>query len=361
MKNFLPLFVLIVLFLNHAVVYSQSQSEDRSNIVELMKRKEVKGIYLFNSNVEIDTFFRNCKKIGVNCISTNDFFYKNKQFVEKAKQNGINVILNFPVYFDQEYLEKNPEYYCIDSEGKKAMRGWLHFACPSQSDFFEYQKNKLKDWLEFVNPQMVSFDFLRFFVFWEKVYPHAKHKDIVDGCYCDKCISDFQKYTNLNVEIKSAEWIKDNFLQEWADWKCNVIEQRLSELVTIVKQHDENILIGLKILPWSENDFNGAIRSIAGQDAEMLSKYVDVFIPMTYSHMLKRKPSWINDITSEIHDRTGKQVIASIQIKKTYLEEKISDTEFIDMIKFGKMPPVSGTILFHYDYILNVDKKNLGL
>jgi uncharacterized lipoprotein YddW (UPF0748 family) len=174
-------------------------------------------------------------------------------------------------------------------------------------------------------------------------------------------INDFQKSTDLKVKIKSAEWINDNLLQEWADWKCNGIKQRLSELVAIVKQHDENILIGLKILPWSENDFNGAIRSIAGQNAEKLSKYVDVFIPMTYSHMLKRKPSWINNITSEIHDRTGKQALASIQIEKTYLEEKISDDEFIDMMKFGKMPPVSGVILFHYDYILNTDKINLGL
>jgi uncharacterized lipoprotein YddW (UPF0748 family) len=62
-------------------------------------------------------------------------------------------------------------------------------------------------------------------------------------------INDFQKSTDLKVKIKSAEWINDNLLQEWADWKCNGIKQRLSELVAIVKQHDENILIGLKILP----------------------------------------------------------------------------------------------------------------
>ncbi len=77
---------------------------------------------------------------------------------------------------------------------------------------------------------------------------------------------------------------------------------------------------------------------------------------MTYSHMLKRKPAWINDITTEIHERTGKQVLASIQIEKTYLEENISDDEFIDIMKFGMMSPVSGIILFHYDYILNTDK-----
>jgi hypothetical protein len=345
------------MFLNHLIIYSQS--EDRADIVNLMKQKQVKGIYLFNPDVEIDTFFKNCKKIGVNCVSSSDFFYNNKEFVGKAKQNGMNVILNFPVYFDQEYLEKNPEHYCIDSEGKRAVHGWLHFACPSQPDYFEHRKNKLKNWLESVNPQMVTFDFLRFFVFWEKVYPDALYKDIVDGCYCDKCINDFQKSTDLNEKIKSPEWIRNNLLQEWADWKCNVIEQRLSELVSIVKQHDENILIGLKILPWSKNEFNDAIRSIAGQNAEKLNKYVDVFIPMTYSHMLKRKPNWINDITSEIHERTGKQVLASIQIEKTYLEEKISDDEFIEMMKFGKMSPASGVILFHYDYLTNTDKINL--
>ncbi len=357
MKKILA-FVLIAMFLNHLVVYPQSN--DRVDIVNLMKQKQVKGIYLYNPNVEIDTFFTNCKKIGVNCVSSSDFFYNNKEFVGKAKQYGMNLVLNFPVFFDQKYLEKNPEYYCIDSEGKKAINGWLHFACPSQPDYFEHQKNKLKNWLEFVNPQMVTFDFLRFFVFWEKVYPDALYKDIVDGCYCDKCINDFQESTNLKVKIKSAEWIKNNLLQEWADWKCNVIERRLSELVTIVKQYDENILIGLKILPWSENDFNGAIRSIAGQNAEKLSKYVDVFIPMTYSHMLKREPGWINDITSEIHDRTGKQVLASIQIENLYLEERISVNEFMDMMKFGTMAPSSGVFLFHYDSILNNDKIDLG-
>ncbi len=358
MKKQISFFVLIVMFLNHLVVFSQS--EDRTDMADLVQERKVKGIYLFNPNIELDTFFGNCKKIGVNCVLSSDFLYNNKEFAKKAEQNGMNIILNFPVFFDQEYLVNNPEYYCITSEGEKAINDWLHFACPSQTDYFEHQKIKLKNWLESVNPQMVTFDFLRFYVFWEKVYPDAMFKDIVDGCYCDNCLNDFQQKTGLKVQVKSPEWIKENLLQEWADWKCNVIEQRLSELVAIVKQRDENILIGLKILPWSENDFNGAIRSIAGQDAEMLSKYVDVFIPMTYSHMLKRKPSWINDITSEIHDRTGKQVLSSIQIKKTYLEEEISDIEFIDMIKFGKMSPVSGTILFHYDYILNIDKKNLG-
>jgi hypothetical protein len=68
----IPFFVLIVMFLNHLVVYSKS--EDRADIVDLMKQKQVKGIYLFNPNVEIDTFFRNCEKIGVNCVSSNDFF-----------------------------------------------------------------------------------------------------------------------------------------------------------------------------------------------------------------------------------------------------------------------------------------------
>ncbi len=352
-------FILTIMFLNPIVAYSQS--EDRADLVCLLQQKQVKGLYLFNSNVELDTFFRNCKKIGVNCVSSNDYFYNNKEFISKAEQNEINIILNFPVFFDQEYLEKYPEYYSVNSEGEKAIHDWLHFACPSQPDYFEHQKNKLRNWLEVMNPQMVTFDFLRFFVFWEKVYPDAMYKDIVDGCYCDKCINDFQKHTDLKVKIRSADWIKNNLLQEWTDWKCNVIEQRLSELVSIVKQHDENILIGLKILPWRENDFNGAIRSIAGQDVEILSKYVDVFIPMTYSHMLKRKPDWINDITSEIYDKTGKQVLASIQIEKTYLEEKISDDEFMDIMKFGEMLPVSGVIIFHYDYLLNTNKMDSRL
>lgn len=196
---------------------------------------------------------------------------------------------------------------------------------------------------------MVSLDFIRFFVFWEKVYPEADFSGIVDGCYCDRCIENFQYHSGVTIEENTAEWIKTNALPEWTKWKCLVIEERVKALSAIIKEY--NIPVALKLVPWRPKDFDGAIRSIAGQDIDLIKNHVDVFIPMTYSHMVKRKPHWINEMTDYIHSATDGPVLACVEISKTYVEENISDQEFAEMVKYGSMPPSNGTILFHYDYI----------
>jgi hypothetical protein len=341
----------IVLLLNQSISYSQMLSENN------VKKENLTGIFLFNSQINIDSFYAYCESAGINLIFTMDHFYNDQQFLKAASDRGITVCLNFPVYFNKDYLEKNPEHYCIDSKGEKAVNDWLHFACPSQPDFLEYQKIRLKKMLKKTQPKMVSFDFIRFYVFWEKVYQGSKIPGITDGCYCEKCLHDFQKYSGITIKDKNPRWIKENAIEEWAEWKCQVIKNTVKSLTEVVKEFDKNIPICLKLVPWGVTDFNGAIRSVAGQDIELLKEYVDIFIPMTYSHMVKQNPVWIRDIALEVHQETGKQVLTCIEIEKTYIEEEISMQEFIEMVKYGYSDPSVGIILFHYDYILNSAKK----
>jgi hypothetical protein len=342
----------------------KNKSKPATKLLSLFSKKtnhgKIKGIYLFNSGVDVDRFFNYCEDAGINFIFTVAYFYGNAVFLKIAKDKGIEVCLNFPVYFDKDYLERNPEYYSIDSRGNKAINDWLHFACPSQPQFLEYQKERLRKLVEYNHPAVICFDFIRFYVFWEKIYPETKTNEITDGCYCEKCKHNFQICSGILAMDKTPQWIKENALKEWADWKCNIITKTVMDLANIVKQNGKDIAIALNIVPWRENDFNGAIRSVAGQDIQQLKKHVDIFIPMTYSHMLKNKPNWIHDVVSDIHVKTGKQVIACIEIEKTHIDKEISGDEFMDMLQFGNLKPSNGIILFHYNCILN-SGKNINL
>ena len=72
-------------------------------------------------------------------------------------------------------------------------------------------------------------------------------------------------------------------------------------------------MIGLFGVPWREDDFDGAIRKIIGQDYEKLAKYVDIFSPMVYHVMCGKESSWIGEITSWVYQHTNRPVLPIIQ------------------------------------------------
>ena len=114
----------------------------------------------------------------------------------------------------------------------------------------------------------------------------------------------------------------------------------------------------IKTVPWKNDEYNGAIQSIAGQNISKLKDYVDIISPMTYSHMIKRKPQYIHDITIEVNELSDKKVIPCVQIEKTYLDKNIHIQEFEEMLNYGLKKPSNGIILFQYQYLEKDEKKS---
>ena len=172
------------------------------------------GIYLFDSFEGFEQIFQKCKSWGIKWIFTLPHIYSKNNFQNNAKKYGIKNSVIFPVYYDKEYLETNPNEYSITSKGRKAIHDWLHFACQSSIKYIEMRKKKLKDLLKHSQPDMIAIDFIRFYVFWEEVYPNFLFEDIEDGCYCPRCINQFQNNYNINIKNKNPQWIKKSYLEQ---------------------------------------------------------------------------------------------------------------------------------------------------
>lgn len=312
------------------------------------KSKKMIAMYLF-VKTDVDQFFKNCKRWNVNTVFTNSIYWDDQEFIDKAKRHNIDIGLLFPVFFNQEYLEAHPDEYSITSKGNRAIRDWLHFGCASSEAFRKHQLELLKETLPKLKPSMVVFDFIRFFVRWEEVKMNAAFDDIEDGCYCDRCLANFEKEKNIKLEERSAKWIKANVLLQWTDWKCSVVEETVKEFGAVVRAYDKKLSLGIKTVPWLQQQFNGGIRSIAGQDLSRLKDDVDFVMPMTYSHLFSLPPSWITTMMKEVNSLTSKPVYATVQMEKVFPDQnEITVTEFAEMMKAGMENPSKGVVLFHY-------------
>lgn len=313
------------------------------------QKDKMVALYLFEPGVDIDNFFADCKIWGVNMVFSNSVYWDNKEFSEKAKHYGVGAGLLFPVFFNQDYLQTHPEDYCITSEGNKAIKSWLHFGCPSSEPFMRHQKAYFRKALASVNPEMVALDFIRFYVQWEKVSADASFPEIEDGCYCERCLNEFEKFSGVNVTNKTPQWIKLNMLRQWSDWKCHVIENTVTEYAAIARAYNAHVPVGIKTVPWAKEQHAGAIRSIAGQDLDLLKDHIDFVMPMTYSHLLGQSPGWINQMLAEVNSMTGKDVYATVQIEKVFPEQSdIQEDEFKNFLTEGFREPSKGIVLFHY-------------
>ena len=56
-----------------------------------------------------------------------------------------------------------------------------------------------------LHPQGLSLDFIRHFVFWEKVRPATLHSDIPNACFCRYCVAGFAAKTGIQIPESKAD------------------------------------------------------------------------------------------------------------------------------------------------------------
>jgi uncharacterized lipoprotein YddW (UPF0748 family) len=203
-------------------------------------------------------------------------------------------------------------------------------------------------------------------VFWEKVYPERAFESLPKTCFDEKCVSSFCTHINtkLPADTKTEQeiynWIKQNHFDEWVEWKCGLITNNVKRIVEEVKKIKPDILVNLHAVPWRQNDFNGAIKSVVGQDVKELAKYADYISPMTYSHMVKREPVWINSVVKDMKEISTAKILPSIQVGIAYLKDSLTVPEFDQCLTEALKEPSSGVVFWNWN-ALALEKEKYDL
>jgi hypothetical protein len=277
-------------------------------------------IYAYEGNKE--TLFSRWVDLGVNVVLVSESLDADPEFQRLARLHDVKRFVIFPVFFDPDALDAEPTLSAQDDQGNPAIEEWVRFVCPSRPSFRRKKVEEANRIVREHGPQGLSLDFIRHFVFWEKVFPDRTLGSLRNTCFDEHCVQRFQGETavqfptGLEGASNVARYIQANHLERWTNWKSGLITSMVEEIALEVRRLQPGIQVNVHTLPWRRDDFGGAVRIVGGQDMPALSTLADFLSPMTYHHMVKQTPDWIHSVVEDLSDQTGGQVLPSIQVSK---------------------------------------------
>lgn len=364
MRNSNKYIRVICAFVINLLVFGLLSSCKKEKAVEDERGEDrIVGVKIYEYEGNFPVLFKEWRRIGINTAFVSESLASQDEFRSLAKAMDIGVFIILPVFYDPVSLEEFPDLYAVTDQGKQAKEEWVTFVCPSRQDFRKQKIESAKDLVKRFNPDGLSIDFIRHFVFWEKVYPDRTLDSLVNTCFDECCMRQFQKDTKIVIPRsteairKTADWIRQNCLLEWTQWKCGLITSMIGEMAAEVRKIKPRILINVHAVPWRKTDFGGAIKIVAGQDFAKIAPIVNFLSPMTYAHMVKREPPWIHSVVMDIHVEADCRILPSIQVKEAYLKERLTVEEFRASLTEALKPPSQGVVFWSWEALSSEPEK----
>ena len=274
---------------------------------------------------------------GLNMISVMDRYFTqgaadNRRLIKLAEEAGIKVFIIFQTFYnDDATIDKSNS--ALDREGNMVKDSWLSFICPNEEGYKRKRLQDIEDLVALIRPHGISMDFFRFFVYWEA----GSDGNRPQTCFCHRCLEKFGIQYNITG---SAEYILSAHTDTWTDFKCRTINEFAALIHGKVKAIDPRILLNLHMVPWKQDDYEGAIKRIAAQDIVTLSRYFDFLQPMTYSTMLDESIEWIHEMGAD----------AAGHVKDTYIIPCIQAADAgPENFSIIMKPPVSGYSIWPFE------------
>jgi len=317
--------------------------------------EKIIGVKVYDHEGDLEGLFARWQSTGINTLFVSPKLARRSGFMELAEKYSMPVYLIVPTFYNPEALEADSSLYSITAEGQKAMDEWVAFICPNRRSYREDHLKDLQSLVRELSPAGISIDFIRYFVYWEKVFPEETLHDLPETCFDDTCLAVFSdRYKIRFPEEADTRAIKANYIlanhqDDWTRFKIQTITSYVDEITAALRITDPALRFNLHLVPWRETDFEGAIHKIAGQDAGELGSLVDFISPMCYSHMVKRPPDWIHEVVADLDSESAGKILPSIQVSAAYREEPFSEESFQMALQAALEPPSKGVIFWSWE------------
>ena len=317
--------------------------------------KPLIGVKIYEPVPDTGALFARWKRLGIDTAFVSTALAESGTFIPAARRAGLRTFVITPAFFNPEYLASHPDAWAITGRGERAKDDWVEFVCPSHESYREERKRYALSLLERRRPDGLSLDFIRHFVFWEKVRPDGRVDPLDTTCFCLRCLARFEKEAGLEMPPAAerspraaAAWLLERQAESWTRWRAGLITSWVEGVVREARRAAPGVKVNLHLVPWGESDYeNGAIR-VVGQDVRALGPLADFVSPMCYAHMLYRDPEWVGRVTRELAARVAVPVLPSIEVKESYRREPLTKEFFAAALAAALAPPSRGVVLWSW-------------
>jgi len=293
-------------------------------------------------------------RMGINTAFMSDSLAKVDEFRKMLSKKGIKVFIIFPVFQDPEALKEDSSLFAITNRGTIARDDWVEFVCPSRSGFREGKIEKAVRLVRELDPDGISIDFIRSFVYWEMVYPEHDPGNMDIACFCDSCVYHFLVREQIDLPgtgmpaADKAAFILKHHAAAWDDYRTGMIATLVNDIVQRCKKVKPGLECVVHAVPWRNGDFNGAAIHVAAQDLRKIATSADYISPMCYSQMLKRDPAWISSVVADMDERAPGMILPCIQVYPWYIGRPFSAEDFRECLQEALKPPSLGVVFWSW-------------
>ncbi|MBM3948164.1 MAG: hypothetical protein FJ312_02780 [SAR202 cluster bacterium] len=290
--------------------------------------------------------------LGVTTVFCGDEYGpKLPAFREACARAGLQFYLIATVFRDPKALAADPTLLSLGSAG--GVSRWrdsefYQLVCPARDDYLDRRIEKTHLDIEFLRPDGLSLDFIRYYVRREQTVPDHPPEAIEKFCFCDHCLAIMRAlpafafpHAARDRRAKAA-WVLESRREEWTAWRCGIIARAVSRLAGAARSVAPNIGLAIHGVPWTSEEYDGARRVVAGQDIGMLAPLVDFFHPMCYFHMMRRRPEWTHDIAVDYARSAGRPVLPCVQVNPFFRKGPIAPATFRRHVEAALKPPSPG-------------------
>jgi hypothetical protein len=156
-------------------------------------------------------------------------------------------------------------------------------------------------------------DFARWPLHWEIELRPGRGRPL-DSSFDAATLAKFEEATGalpggLETTSMRAAWIRDNRLDEWVEFKCQVVNDFVGEARDALKETKPGAELGIYVAP----DVNGLTEPMTGQRINDLARLVDWIAPMFYHNILLQPPSWVASALAAVVKVAGKKTLPVVQ------------------------------------------------
>jgi hypothetical protein len=316
--------------------------------------KKIIGIKIYEYNQDFNKLVAKWKDMGINTAFISRELAENTSFRQILKENKIATYIIFPVFYDPERLQQDSTIYAITSKGNIAKDDWVEFVCPSRSSFRKLKINEAAELVKELQPDGLSIDFIREFVFWEMIYPDRAAGSIDEACFCDSCTRNFCKLNSIVIPdtclsvTQKASYLINQHSEAWNDYRCDLIASMVKDIADKVRNINPGININVHAVPWRDEDFDGANIRVAAQNLLKIAPYTDYISPMCYSQMVRRDAKWIESVVQDIDKKAQAKILPSIQVYPYYIDDPFTVDDFRECVSAALKPPSQGVVFFSW-------------